>query len=282
MNNSYDKISQTAILTAYPRIFTDIPFSKEIFEEFEKRRKEKNLGEISLDLKVPKLAPELEARYKLVDKLLKQNQTTQILEIASGFSARGIEWAKNPNIEYVEVELAGLLEEKEEIIKKIIEIPENLHLKEGNALSLEDLRDATRFFKKEKRIAVVHEGLLRYLNFEEKALVAKNVHSFLEEFGGVWITPDITLKKLLEVQEESTMPGKNKQIAELTGKEIDQNRFENEEAAQEFFKSFGFEIERHSLLEVRDDLVSPQRLNLSADEVDKMIGSAVVYVMRLN
>lgn len=277
---SYEKISQTALLTAYPRIFTDIRFSKEIFDELERARKEKGLSEVPAELKVPKLAPELEARYKLVDRLLRQNSANQILEIAAGLSPRGMERSKDSSIEYVEVELPNMLKEKKAIAGKLIKVPGNLHFEEGNALNLDDLRKATSYFQKDKKITVVNEGLLRYLNFEEKAAVARNIHILLETFGGAWITSDITLKKFLQAQ-NVTMPGKNQKIAKLTGIKIDQNRFENEEEAQKFFGNLGFIIERHSLLEIQNELVSPRRLNISQKEVEIMIGSAVIYVMRL-
>ncbi|MFA6146429.1 MAG: class I SAM-dependent methyltransferase [Patescibacteria group bacterium] len=279
--NSYEKIIQTAILTAYPRIFTDIPLSKEIFDELERMRKTEGNEEISAELKVSKLAPELEARYKLVDRLLYQNNATQILEIAAGLSPRGVEWTKNPAIEYVEVELPEMVRDKKKIFKALIKIPSNLHLEKGNALNLKDLRKSITHFKKDRPIAVVNEGLLRYLNFDEKAIVAKNVRALLKIFGGVWITPDITLQKLLQVQNKVTMPGKNQEIIQRTGRNIEQNSFKNEEEAEKFFNDFGFTVERHSLLEVMDKLTSSQKLNISQEEVKKMLEPAVVFVMKL-
>ncbi|MFA5051398.1 MAG: class I SAM-dependent methyltransferase [Patescibacteria group bacterium] len=279
--NSYEKIIQTAILTAYPRIFTDIPLSKEIFDELERMRKTEGSEEISVELKVSKLAPELEARYKLVDQLLHQNNATQILEIAAGLSPRGVEWTKNQAIEYVEVELPEMARDKKKIFKALIKIPPNLHLEEGNALNLKDLQKSITHFKKDRPIAVVNEGLLRYLNFDEKAIVAKNVRALLKIFGGVWITPDITLQKLLQVQNKVTMPGKNQEIVQRTGRNIEQNSFKNEEEAEKFFNNLGFIVERHSLLEVMDKLTSPKKLNISQEEVKKMLEPAVVFVMKL-
>jgi hypothetical protein len=78
----FETISPTAILTAYPRIFTDIPYAQEIFDELKKR------VEITDDLINKLIAPELEARYKLINKLLEQNNIKQIIEIAAGYSQR--------------------------------------------------------------------------------------------------------------------------------------------------------------------------------------------------
>ena len=50
---------------------------------------------------------------------------------------------------------------------------------------------ATRFFNEEP-IAVVNEGLLQYLDSQEKTVLGRNVHQLLKRFGGIWITPDIS------------------------------------------------------------------------------------------
>ena len=63
MNESFESISPTAIITQYPRVFTDIPYEKEIYDWLSKNCNDKvNLNK--------QLAPEIEARYKLINKLL--------------------------------------------------------------------------------------------------------------------------------------------------------------------------------------------------------------------
>ena len=282
---NYERIIPTAWLTAYPKTFSDIPLSEDIFHELEQIRKHHGKPEVSQDLKVPKLAPEIEARYKLVTKLLYLTKIPQILEIAAGLCPRGMLMAKDPSIEYVEMDLPEMIAEKKEIIAKLaaaskVTLTHHLHLEEGSALEMNDLLRATRHFKK-RPIAVVNEGLLRYLNFDEKAVVAKNVRALLERFGGVWITPDITLKKLLETQERITMPGLSTKIIGMTGKNFNENRFENEEQAKAFFEGFGFTVERHSFLEIEEKLTSPKKLQLRKEEVAEMIKSSAVFVMKL-
>ena len=57
MLDNFESISPTAILTSYPRTFTDIPNEKEIYKWLSKNCNE--------DVKLNKmLAPEIEARYK--------------------------------------------------------------------------------------------------------------------------------------------------------------------------------------------------------------------------
>ena len=144
----------------------------------------------------PEITPFMEARVKLVNRILKEKNVKQILEIAAGFSSRGIEMTKDASINFIEVDLPGIMNEKRGILKALvfeqskISSRPNLYFYDGNALNQGDLLTATKVFKKEP-IAVVNEGLLTYLDFEEKANVAGNVHRLLESFGGVWVTPNL-------------------------------------------------------------------------------------------
>jgi len=57
--------------------------------------------------------------------------------------------------------------------------------------------------------------LLRYLTKDEKAIVAKNIYKILEEFGGVWITSDISLKRIFSM-ENKLMKDHVEKIIKLT------------------------------------------------------------------
>jgi O-methyltransferase involved in polyketide biosynthesis len=136
-------------------------------------------------------------------------------------------------------------------------------------------------FRKEP-IAVVNEGLLRYLTVEEKTIVAKNVQELLGLFGGAWITPDLSLRP----QSAFGLSGERRReqfarIERITGIDVAKNYFENEDAARVFFEDLGFTIERHGFTEIADELVSPRRLHLSSEQVEKEIGRLAVFVMKL-
>ena len=88
MLESYESVSQTAILTSYPRNFTDIPYEKEIYEWLSKNCND----EVILN---KLLAPEIEARYKLANKLLNKQNATQVLELAAGYTSRGLTYSQN-------------------------------------------------------------------------------------------------------------------------------------------------------------------------------------------
>ncbi len=231
------------------------------------------------------LAPQLEARHKIIDKLIRENSTNQILEIAAGFSARGLIMTQNPSLKYVEFDLPTVIEHKTKIIETIIEKSKldrrhNLFFEKGNALDSTEINNAARHFDP-KPITIINEGFMRYLSFDEKTIFAKNVHYLLQKFGGQWITSDITLKKMLDKVNEATH-GHHQKVAKITGIDVDKNRFENEEDAKKFFANLGFSIERHSFMEVWDELVSPKNVGVSDKDARNLIENAVVYIMRIN
>ncbi len=160
-NKDYEDISPTAIVTSYPRIYTDIPYEKDIYNWLKKHCNEN----VVLN---KMLAPEIEARYKLINKLLNKCGIKQVLELASGYSSRGLIYSKK-GYDYVELDLESVSKNKREILKSIEKnIPVNLNIVSGNALKKDDFKKLECYFKTDEQIAVINEGLLRYLTFDEK------------------------------------------------------------------------------------------------------------------
>lgn len=107
-DSDFGSIIPTALHTAYPLIFTDIPYSQEIFDKLSENGFAENL-------KNEKLAFELEARYKLIDKFVKESGIKQILEIASGFTASGLNICKNDsNVKYIEFDLPKVIKKNKQ------------------------------------------------------------------------------------------------------------------------------------------------------------------------
>ena len=239
--------------------------------------KEKEILEALVSEKDQALTPQFEARYKLLNRLIKETGIKQIVELAAGIAPRGIEMSQDPTITYIEYDLPGIVKQKKEIVdalvkRVIISPPVNLHLVAGNAM--EDLPHVSSILDTSKPLVVVHEGLMRYLNFKEKARVIENVKKLLKTFGGVYITPDITLKIFIDDRVKNL-------VSNMVGMDIDANAFENVDAAEKFFGDLGLSVEKHPFTEIREELVSPERLNLSEEQVNNAIGAPVFFVMKL-
>jgi len=278
---SHEKITPTAWDVAYDRAQAGIKYAQEIFDEVKPTD--------ALEKKYLKYATEarinirFEARYKLTNLLLAQNKSSQIFEIASGLSPRGqIMAEEDPSLSYVELDLPDMARNKRNILKNLFtkgvtKPQENLQIEDGDALDVQSLISATKHFKNAP-VSIVTEGLLRYLDFNQQALVVKNVHSLLEKFGGVWICPDITLARVTKNNLKKTE--NQKLVEEISGIDVQKNEFADEESAIKFFEDAGFTVERHTFLEVIDELVCPLKMGLSRKETEESLNRPV-FVMRL-
>ena len=101
-------------------------------------------------------------------------------------------------------------------------------------------------------VAVTTEGLLRYLTFEEKALVAANVHEILRRYGGWWVTPDIHLRSLAQRQ----TPAQREAELKTLGRDLNANYFEDLDHARQFFERCGFSVDSRPLLEGVQDQIA--------------------------
>lgn len=273
-DKDYEEVSSTAIVTSYPRIFTDIPYEKEIYEWLSEHCNE----EVTLN---KLLAPEIEARYKLTNKLLDNSNIKQVLELAAGYTSRGLIYSKK-GYNYVEMDLNNVCNNKKEIIKIIEkEIPQTLKVISGNALRESDYLKCEEYFEENKPVAVINEGLLRYLTFEEKRIVGENIYSFLKKHNGIWITCDVTPKKFMQSQDKA-IPNFNKKLDKIASRNTLTDRFEDEEHIKQFFGEIGFElVEVHKFIEVKDELYSMNINNISNENIYKSLEDAIVVIMKV-
>ena len=274
MLDNFESISPTAIVTSYPRTFTDIPYEKQIYEWLK-------ANSINNDVKLNKLlAPEIEARYKLINKILDNLNIKQVVEIAAGYSSRGIIYAKK-GYEYIEMDLKEVIRNKIRLLKDITSIPNTLHIKSGNALNYADFEKCSEFLNKNKEVAIINEGLLRYLTFEEKETVAKNIYNILKKYNGVWITCDVTPKKFIEKQ-NICLPDVNNNLNEVTSRNDLQDRFNNIEHIKSFMMKIGFKnIEIYRFIEMKDELKSFEILDIEKNKYDDLLENAIVAVISI-
>ena len=273
MLENFESISPTAILTSYPRTFTDISYEKEIYKWLSENCNE--------DVKLNKmLAPEIEARYKLTNNILDRLGIKQVLELAAGYSSRGLIYSKK-GYSYVEMDLENVCKNKVRLLNEIDNINNNLHIISGNALNDDDFIKCEKYFDSNKEIAIINEGLMRYLTFEEKKIVAINIYNYLKKYGGVWVTCDVTPKKFLQKQDEQN-PTLNNNLNNVTSRNNLNDRFEDENHIKSFFGEIGFKnIEIHKFIEVKDELKSFEMLNMDRNECDELLENGVVAILKI-
>jgi O-methyltransferase involved in polyketide biosynthesis len=273
---TFAKIGLTAKLTAYLQQFTDIPFAQDVANLVRAKKAFAHLLR-NYNLRPDDLngyAPIFEARYKSIGAMIRRTGVRQILELAAGFSSRGLAMTADAGLRYVEIDREEIAAEKVALISAISRrhrlLPrDNLRVLAANILEPDPLQAATNCLRAAQPVAIVHEGLLQYLSSSETETVARNIHEILGAFGGVWITPDLALKS-----DAANVSDRQKVfqriVAETTDRTMYNNAFENVEHVREYFKRLGFQVEMFNQLYLAPNLVSIDRLRLAPDLVDEL------------
>jgi len=294
--NVHAKSSSTADGVALRRTFTDIPLSRAIFDAYQRRVSgEMNPREIKRQ-KLQGIIPFFESRYKFTDRILlkhkRKDGTRQIFEYAAGLTPRSlILGANNLDARCVELDLPDKIGQKrlvvDELVSRgIIKKPSNVWFEEGNVTDMVSLSTASRHFRNEP-IAIINEGLNRYLSMFERHVMAGHNFRLLRHFGGVWIMPDVptkagmaAIRKMRDLVTDE-IQGREAQMEIDLDFKMSEHYFDHINDAVEFYHSFGFLVESHSLGEPEeiDILSSPKNLGLDIDSVREMLLSLHALIL---
>jgi O-methyltransferase involved in polyketide biosynthesis len=171
MRASSSRISVTAKIAAYYRQFSDITFAAEAAKRIEANGAfEQILHEHGLEReKLTFYAPMFEARYKSITELIRKSGAAQVLELASGYSLRGLDLTLMRSIRYVEADLPDVIETKRGLLEALRQqhgvAPSPGHVVTvADALDLEQVRAAAAVLDHGKALVVLCEGLIQYLS----------------------------------------------------------------------------------------------------------------------
>jgi O-methyltransferase involved in polyketide biosynthesis len=209
-----------------------------------------------------------ELRYWSIDQLLGEVNATNILELSSGYSLRGLDLCvKSSGIHYIDTDLPEVVDVKREMIAT---------LGLGNAakghfdvLPLNALDEASFDGVIERfdpgPVTIVNEGLLMYLNLEEKKQLCRTIHRTLSERGGYWITADIYVQRSDEMRAELPLSESERNFHERHN--IEGNKFASYDAARAFFEAQGFEVVKEAVPDYTQLSILPQLTKLLPEEV---------------
>jgi O-methyltransferase involved in polyketide biosynthesis len=208
-----------------------------------------------------------ESRYWSIDQLLQQTDSKNILELSSGFSFRGLALCdKDAGTHYIDTDLPEVVAMKQDMIGQLQldkDVKGNFELLALNAM------DAAAFDQVMNRftgpVTIVNEGLLMYLNLEEKKQLCHTIHRNLKQRGGCWITADVYVQRSAEMT--STLPKSESEKAFTEQHHIEENKFESYDAARAFFKEQGFEVVKEAEPNYKDLSVMPHLLKVLPEEM---------------
>lgn len=201
-----------------------------------------------------------EKRYRSINQLLWELPVNNILELSSGFSLRGLEAMQHPNIHYIDTDLPGVIELKQSFIQNLQQAApaagSQLELLPLNALDTEEVYNTTARFPSGP-ITIVNEGLLMYLDQNEKKRLCNTIHQILSHSGGYWITADIYIKNKYS---SSPRPAEDPLNAFFDAHRITEKMFNSFEEAEEFFNQQGFTIDKEARIDASELSALPRLL----------------------
>ncbi|MGH8000550.1 MAG: class I SAM-dependent methyltransferase [Brasilonema sp.] len=282
--SDHDKIIHTAFIVSKARQFTDIPYAKELAQLVETQGFVE-LSEPQNQDKSALLTARVEARYKAINQVMAQYQIAQVLELASGLLPRGVFMSCHPNITFIESDLPRMIRCKQQLVEQLVGERLNLHFLSIDATSRpSQFLKSAELLKVGQPIIILCEGLLTHLNMAEKQLVCANIREMLQQYGGVWITPDFIDTASL-AQSQEFYPSLQKLLqtgTNLTGRSLVDNNFATLEQARQFAYEQGFRVAEYSMLNVMNQLSCLKILGIDTEVVRKMLALWSIFALTLD
>lgn len=207
-----------------------------------------------------------EDRYWSIDQMLTGLPVKNILELSSGFSFRGLDAVTHSDVHYIDTDLPALIDTKKSFVsalQKNVPPPKGvLEIAPLNALDAHAFGQLVSHFP-EGPLAIVNEGLLMYLDDQEKRKLCRIIHKTLKERGGYWITADIYIKRTLD---ETELQMKDELSEFLVQQRVQEKMFDSFDAAREFFKTEGFIVEDQAVADRSKLTALPRLLEIVSPE----------------
>lgn len=191
-----------------------------------------------------------ENRYRTIDELVRHAGTVNYLELASGFSFRGLELCREEEVMYIDTDLPASMENKKQVAAQLIEknaiqLKGKLLMEPLNALDENAFNNLVSLFP-QGPVTILNEGLLMYLDDTEKRRLCALIHAALISRGGSWITGDVYIKKSKD-EPERRYPSEQARNF-LTEHNVEEKKFDSFEAAEAFFDECGFMIAQKEIV----------------------------------
>lgn len=282
------RISVTAKVSAYYRKFSDIAFAAEVARLI---GADDAFAEIMRDhgLESDKLtfyAPMFEARYKSITELIRECGASQVLELASGYSLRGLDLTQSSSLHYVETDLHDVVAMKLDLLDDVrrrhdIEPSRSHVVTVADALDIDQLRTAVAGLDRARPLMVLCEGLIGYLTREETGRLAANVHRLLTQFaGGWWVVPDFAFKTEIRTLQQERIQLREA-ITGVTQRQLDASAFEDGDELAAFLHGAGFQMQVCSQIDKTPSFSTIAALDLSPALIERMRPTLRVWVMSL-
>ena len=244
-NRNFNTISPSAKWILLMKGHTDIPFARQTAELISYPEKF-NPDYNKTDMTFWARTVHFESRYRSIDNLLEDLPVSNILELSSGYSFRGLTVAKKKGVYYIDTDLPDVIAEKIDLLTALKNgsspAEGKLELLPLNAIDEVQFQQTVDRFP-DGPIVIVNEGLLMYLDTSEKEKLCRIIHKILERRGGYWITADIYLNNM---HKELNLKVDNRTQQFFEEHKLEDNKFGSFGEAEAFFNRMGFVVEKEA------------------------------------
>lgn len=230
---------RTAFLTAYPKIFTDIDFSSEIFSAMKTLAMKKGFAFLPNHFS-NEMSVEIEARHKALNFALEKfvSKDDLVIEIAAGLSPRHLQYK---NLNYLELDFKPIMDIKREIYQSLSYGNLVNSLNDIDVTNIKELHDFLTKVLKHKnyhKVIILNEGLFWYLSKIEITNLTNELASSMCDFDWMWITADCPVIDKVDLDYRNTISNSAK---------VKRKTFEDYEDFSNFFKDLGLSNKRYQL-----------------------------------
>ena len=268
-DRNYESISPSATALLLMKGYTSIPFARQAAEWI--TQPEAYVPDFNRkDFSFWARTAHFETRYWSIDQLLEGLSISNILELSSGFSLRGLDAVVHGKVNYIDTDLPEVMAQKVRLIASLLKqgLVEKgrLELMPLNALDERDFENTVNFFPAGE-VAIVNEGLLMYLGMAEKEQLCSIIHKLLQKRGGYWITADIYVRNMRSMGKALKLDDRLQQF--LDEHKVEENKFEDFESAEAFFRKQGFVIDKEAVRDhSRITALTHMLTNASAEQLE--------------
>ena len=210
-----------------------------------------------------------EMRYAALNQYIQQNGYKNVMDIACGFSSRGLYMARQ-GIRFVGAEFPAVAVYGNNYLKKCLK-PDELKLASyevADATDKEQMMAAADLMQ--GPVCITMDGLMMYLTHEQQASVLQNIKAILQKHGGCYITTDFSARDFVMGASKVVYGEKNarevykesaKVYEDIADADFDQKFFNSDEEVQKFIAAQGLKVKQIPLFSNPIQLYSERGLN---------------------
>ena len=231
-----------------------------------------------------------EMRYAAINQYVQQKGYKNVMDIACGFSSRGLYMARH-GVKYIGAEFPAVAVTGNGYLQKCLK-PAELKLA---AYEVVDATDKQQMLaaadKMEGPICIAMDGLLMYLTHEQQASVLQNIKAVLKKHGGCFVTSDFSARDFVMDASKVVYDEKNarevyresaKVYEEIAEADFDQKFFATDAEVQKFITAQGLKAQQIPLFSEPVKLYSEKGLNkVQLKRLDNLKKEKILWLITL-